>query len=288
MTAVEASCPACGGGASVARSEWFGDLALLRCPACRTEWVHPQPSDARLAEIYGTEYYEPWSFEGRDGLDEMKRRTFRPVLDLCQLRSGGSILDVGCATGSFLSFASGRGLRSFGIDLNEHAVEEARRGVTGIQVHCGVLGDQPFEGQVFDAITMFDFIEHVRDPSAELSAARQRLAPAGRLAISTPRVDSIMRTLLRGAWPQYREEHLSYFSRKGLIQLLDRCGYSVESTRTTRKAVTLAYSYGQALAYPARVVTPAMKIAYRVLPLMRHTPVSVPFGEMTVVSTRRT
>jgi 2-polyprenyl-3-methyl-5-hydroxy-6-metoxy-1,4-benzoquinol methylase len=248
--------------------------------------VDPQPSDERLAQIYSADYYEPWSYEGPSGLDAMKRKTFAPLLDGCELPPGAALLDVGCATGTFLGFAAERGYRVFGIDLNAHAVEEAKARVPAAHVHAGTLGDEPFEGQRFDAIVMIDFIEHVRDPRAELIAAASRLAPNGRIAMSTPRVDSVTRRLARRSWPQYREEHLTYFSLEGIRRLLEGTGLKVLTTKPTLKAITLGYAYGQAHAYPVKVVTPLTTAAYRALPFARHSPIRLPFGEMTVISTR--
>jgi SAM-dependent methyltransferase len=216
----------------------------------------------------------------------MKRRTFGPLLDRCALEPGASILDVGCATGSFLRFAADRGLKTYGVDLNEQAILEAAALVPDGSFYAGTLADDPFPGRSFDAIAMNDFIEHVREPRAELSFAAARLARGGRLAISTPRADSLTRRLLKGAWPQYREEHLTYFSRDGLRTLLEECGLRVVVSAITRKAVTLGYVYGQAKAYPAPVITPVTAGAYKALPFARNTTMRLPFGEMTVIAVR--
>jgi 2-polyprenyl-3-methyl-5-hydroxy-6-metoxy-1,4-benzoquinol methylase len=286
MSSLGTGCPACAGTPVVAQDEWFGTSRLLRCSRCNTEWVDPQPTDEQLAQIYDADYYEPWSYEGPTGLEAMKRKTFAPLLDGCELAPGAAVLDVGCATGTLLGFAAERGHRVFGIDLNAHAVEAAMSRVPAAQVHAGTLEDEPFDGQLFDAIVMVDLIEHVRDPRAELVAAASRLAPNGRIAMSTPRVDSVTRRLARRSWPNYREEHLTYFSLEGLRRLLEGTGLRVLTAKPTLKAITLAYAYGQARAFPVKVVTPLTTAAYKALPFARHSPVRLPFGEMTVISTR--
>ena len=53
-----ATCPACGSTAThLIKPQLYGDCALLRCDACGSELLSPQPSDARLTEIYGPDYY---------------------------------------------------------------------------------------------------------------------------------------------------------------------------------------------------------------------------------------
>jgi hypothetical protein len=36
----------------------IGEYPLLRCKACGLEWLSPQPDDAVLGEIYGSQYHE--------------------------------------------------------------------------------------------------------------------------------------------------------------------------------------------------------------------------------------
>lgn len=278
-------CPGClGAKAALVRASAFGQSSLFRCTTCGTECLRPQPDDLRLAEIYGPNYYAPWAAEDPEIVDAMKRATFAPLLDACGLCAGTTVLDLGCATGSLLAEVSRRGARGYGIDLNAEAIKAAEQRVPDARLHTGVAADQPFPGVIFDAVVMIDFLEHVRDPESELQLARQRMRPGAKLVISTPRVDSLVRRAAGRRWPQYREEHLTYFSRPGITALLDRCGLVVERIAATRKVLTLAYAYGQALAYPVPVLTQLTKVAYRSLPVLRHRTFGVSLGEMTVVA----
>ena len=281
-------CPACGSEViEVVRSSVWGAVALLSCDRCGTEFVDPQPSDERLAEIYSPDYYEPWNYERPEVVKVMKQLTFEPALIAAGLAPGARLLDVGCATGDLAALASTKGFEAFGIDLNEAAIARAREAVPNGRFHVGLLDDEPFDGVRFDAITMFDFIEHVRDPEHEVRAAVRRLADGGRLVISTPRVDSLTRRLTGRAWPQYREEHLTYFSAIGIRALLQRAGMVVTRLTSTKKMLTPAYLYGQAVAYPIPVATPLIKATWRYLPLPKHRPIGLRFGEMTVLAQRR-
>src|SRR5207302_11006565 len=94
----------------------------------------------------------------------------------------------------------------------------------------------------------------------------------------------LLRRAMGRRWPQYREEHLTYFSRRGVTALLDRCGLRVERIAATRKVLTLAYAYGQAVSYPVPVLTQLTTAAYRLLPALRHRTFGVSLGEMTVVA----
>jgi 2-polyprenyl-3-methyl-5-hydroxy-6-metoxy-1,4-benzoquinol methylase len=270
-----------------ARHPGFGDARIWRCRACATEYASPQPSDERLSEIYSADYYDAWHLESPDVLRSMKAMTFQPLVDEIERGGAKTVLDVGCAHGEFLRSIDAAGYELFGVDRNATAIAAAAAAVPSAAFHAGTLEDEPFGDQRFDAITMIDFIEHVRDPEAELRHAAARLESGGRLLISTPRTDSAIARVTGRNWPQYREEHLVYFSLPGLSAVLQRAGLVMTRSFATRKAVTPAYVYGQATIHPLPVVTPVAKTMWRILPLARVGPRRLWFGEMTVVAERQ-
>jgi SAM-dependent methyltransferase len=272
----------------IVRTRPWAGVDLWSCARCGTEFLDPQPSDVRLAEIYGPSYYEPWGEEGAEGVRRMKRLTMAPILQAAKVGRGVRVLDVGCATGHLVSLAAEQGAEAYGLDLNEAAVEQAAKAVPEARFAAGTLADEPFPGVQFDAVLMVDLLEHVRDPAAELAATRDRMAIGGRLVVSTPRVDSLTRQALGSAWPQYREEHLTYLTTDGARALLDRTGFALAEVRPTTKAVTPAYLYGQATAYPLPVLTPALRGVWPVVPgWPKHVPLRLRFGEMTLVAVPR-
>ena len=87
-------------------------------------------------------------------------------------------------------------------------------------------------------------------------------------------------------WPQYREEHLAYLSRAGVVAMMSRAGLRIEAIGPTHKTLTLAYAYGQMATYPVPGLRALTNVAYRSLPGLRHRPIRVGLGEMTVVARR--
>jgi len=278
-------CPGCRGDQRQPTGRFFNGPQLWRCLLCSTEFLSPQPTDARLDEIYGPDYFEPWAISDDPSVADLKRRTFAPIIEASGARPGDALLDIGCATGVLVGQAISGGMTGYGIDLNEHAIKEARSAVPQGKFAHGLLQDDPFPGATFDAITMVDLIEHVRHPEEELRGVVERLRPGGKLVISTPRVDSMLRKILRSAWPQYREEHLSYFSRHGMEAVLQRAGLTVRSMQATTKTLNLGYIHRHAQAFPMRAITPMVRLTYSIAPFARSLPVKVRLGEMTVVAT---
>lgn len=281
---VTAQCPACCSATVSVREAFYGRSGVVRCSSCRTEALHPQPTDQRLAEIYGDDYYAIWGLEADPSVEAMKQSTFDWILGRHRLSAGAQILDLGCATGFLLALAKQRGVVPFGIDLNPVAIESCRRTVPGASVHLGTLADEPFPGVSFDAVYMVDVLEHVRNPRAELSLIRRRLVPRGVVVISSPSIDSLSRKLMGWRWIQYREEHLTYFSREGLVRLLHDTGFETIDTRSTRKTITLGYAYRHLQKYPHPLLTPVSSVLWRCLPLARSIRCPFNLGEVTVVA----
>ena len=282
------TCPACGVSVGALSGRLgFGSSRYLRCTGCHSEFLSPQPDDARLAAIYSPDYYEPWKWEDADVVRTMKAHTFRRALRLLNPEAGTHLLDVGCAQGELAEVALSMGLTVTGVDLNAGAIETAKARVRDANFVCGEL-EPSVVGTGWDVVTMFDFIEHVRSPTGTLSAAAQVLAADGVLLISTPRAGSAVHQLTRRFWPQYREEHLVLFSLLGLQAALRDAGMRIVKAVPTTKYVSFAYLLGQAAAYgPAPTRTAARRArvilkagaAHRLLPMR--------FGEMTVLAAKR-
>jgi SAM-dependent methyltransferase len=281
------ACPACGHRRYLVPCRIrFGASGLMRCPSCRTEFLEPPPNPTRLAEIYGRAYYEPWDWEDEAVVKKMKARTFRRALRYASFRPGARLLDVGCARGEFAETATAMGLDVTGIDVNSDAIARARQRVPEAVFHCAQLAPGTPPG-VWDLVTMFDFIEHVDDPVETLRVAATALAPSGQILISTPRAGSLGHRLAGRWWPEYREEHLVLFSRKGLGISLARAGLGITAIVSTVKYASTAYLLGQAVEYGPQSMQPIARRARALLTLpVTHAPLPLRFGEMTVVSSR--
>lgn len=279
-------CPACDGSTILIRDRFLGISSIIRCRDCGTESLHPQTDDARLKEIYSQDYFDHWGIDWDQSLIPMKRRKFTWLLDNYGFQPGARLLDLGCATGFFLELMESRGFQPYGIDINDFAIQNCRELIPSAAVHAGVIADRPFEEATFDGVFMIDMIEHVRDPQKELRMVAERLSLGGVVVISTPRLDSLHRTWMRWTWWHYKQEHLTYFTFKGLTTLLGSVGLRVVKSRSTVKFVTLGYLFRNLQAYPHFLLTPLSSFLFKLLPFLRTLIFPLRLGEMTVVARR--
>jgi hypothetical protein len=88
---------------------------------------------------------------------------------------------------------------------------------------------------------MWDVIEHVNNPSAEIAQARCLLKPGGWLVLHTMDISSPIARLMGRRWPWLMDMHLYYFSQKTLAQLLQQNGFNVVCSGTQGRYLRLGY-----------------------------------------------
>jgi 2-polyprenyl-3-methyl-5-hydroxy-6-metoxy-1,4-benzoquinol methylase len=149
--------------------------------------------------------------------------------------SGRRVLDVGCAGGYLAERLVAQGNTVVGLEVDPAAAARAERFCERVLVGDVETIELPFEPGSFDVVLCGDVLEHLRDPGVFLARVRPLLAPRGRLVLTTPNVANwaIRLSLLFGRW-RYGDKgildrtHTHLFTRKTLVETLDRAGYRIE------------------------------------------------------------
>jgi 2-polyprenyl-3-methyl-5-hydroxy-6-metoxy-1,4-benzoquinol methylase len=238
------ACPACDAGGSVT-SFALQNYDVQRCVLCGLLFLNPQPSDDVLREVYSPSY----SLGASDPdavrmVTQIKRMTARTYLDqIVRYMGKGSatLLDVGCGGGELLAEADRLGFDVRGVDLSPHAAAAANGLVGRDVVVCSALEDAGLPDGSFDVCVCTDVIEHVRDPVGLLNHMHRVLKPGGVLLLVTPAVDSGIARWLRRFWFEFKIEHLHYFGRATIGNVLARTGFREVELSATRKVMTLEY-----------------------------------------------
>ena len=95
------------------------------------------------------------------------------------------LLEIGCSHGGFLGLAELAGFRVTGIELNPWVADFARQSF-GVDVRTGPIERQGFQRGSFDAICMFDVLEHLARPCQDTKCCAHALTPNGVLLVQTP------------------------------------------------------------------------------------------------------
>jgi len=192
----------------------------------KTKWrslVGPAPLDEF------DDYDEYWDRRGPAG----SHVYYRWIAAADLLPDEGTLLDVGCGDGGFLSYLRTRrpNLGCKGVDISERSVELTRRAGFEAEVVDPLREDL---GGPFDCITCFEVLEHV--PDAEVLLRKMRDACRGQLLATVPNVGYIgcrLRLGLFGRFPLtccvcHVKEHVRFWTVRDFRQWAEHEGWRVE------------------------------------------------------------
>ncbi len=241
----DARCPVCTGSNAALRYR-ITDFRVYTCSACDVVYLWPQIDDDAVRDLFERLYTagqstlpelgDYYQFTYEDTPDNPLVDTYETWLDaLERVRAPGRILDIGCGTGLFLAVARRRGWEPYGVDDCDAATRHAR-GHFGLDVWDGQFTDVAARGLRFDAITMWDIIEHSRAPVSLLETACDVLSADGVIGVSTPNQRSILDVVAGGLYRVsggaitrplekfYIDQHFLYFDESTLTRAFADAG----------------------------------------------------------------
>jgi SAM-dependent methyltransferase len=238
------SCPVCGAARTRGKLR-KGDIEILECPVCGLAFWTP-PADFRPTRVYDAAYFAGGrvdrGYDDYGDLEASLRLNFARRLARIPLPgSGARLLDVGAAYGFAVDEARRAGWDATGLEISAPA---ARRGaaVARGRVVVADAAAAPFANGRFDAVTLWDVLEHLPDPHAAVSEMARLLRPGGRLALSTGDVGSWLARASGARWHLYTiPEHVFFYTRPSLRALLEAHGFRVVSMRAEGATYTLGY-----------------------------------------------
>jgi 2-polyprenyl-3-methyl-5-hydroxy-6-metoxy-1,4-benzoquinol methylase len=164
---------------------------------------------------------------------------------LARVRAGERVLDVGCGEGQFAAELARAGAVVVAADAAAEPLRRARAACPGLETLLLPLdGEWPLADASFDAVWAGEVIEHVADTGAWLSQVRRVLKPRGVLLLSTPGHPLALRlrlALSARAFAAHFDplgDHVRFYTRAGLRELLEGFGFADVSIRTAGRPVS--------------------------------------------------
>src|SRR5262249_35997034 len=220
-------CPLCGGEKAlrfVAATDPLGEpgtlFQVVRCQACGLCYTNPRPDPASIGFFYPADYGPHHRKQARRltlpflSRRESDRRTL-------PWHGEGRLLDYGCGRGAFLDRMARRGWQVLGIDFSETAVASVRENYN-LPPLLGTLPHPALGPSSLDVVTMWHVLEHLPDPLHTLRHAREVLAPAGKLCVEVPALDSWAYRVFGPDWFGLElPRHLTHFTSDTLRAMLE-------------------------------------------------------------------
>lgn len=203
----------------------FSAGRLWRCPACLLVMRDPVPSDEELLAIYRAADPAAMGYRFEDNAGWCRARSV--LISALSPGEGAKILDVGCHSGAFLA-ALPSAWKRYGIEAEGRPAAQARsqHGIEIIGERIEGIGPEWLG--TFDALTLFDVLEHLPDPRQALLKAAELVKPGGLLLFSTGDFDAwTWRVLGRGHWYLQTPQHLTVLSRAYVTRLVVERGWKL-------------------------------------------------------------
>jgi SAM-dependent methyltransferase len=134
-----------------------------------------------------------------------------------------------------LAWAAARGARTYGVDISEPIVLQARAAFDRQPLHAAVgdVRDLPFADASFDAVYSMGTIEHFDETERAVAEIVRVLKPGGRAIIGVPnRHDPFLRPVLATALQAFGLYGYGYeksYSRRALRRMLNNAGLVVRA-----------------------------------------------------------
>ncbi|WP_269542228.1 class I SAM-dependent methyltransferase [Cerasicoccus fimbriatus] len=198
------------------------DLDLVQCKDCGTiTYEGDDPVFGYTSDKFIHEYWIHYAQCGA-GISSMAE-------PLHQANCAGSFLDVGCGFGFMVDYwQTTTGASSDGMELSKYG--HIGKEKLNITIHHALLGECPeVDNRYFDIVYASEVIEHVTDPKAFVMALKERLAPGGRVVLTTPSSNAVTdsevndTTRIAALSPYF---HYFIASRKSLEDLLKAAGFA--------------------------------------------------------------
>jgi 2-polyprenyl-3-methyl-5-hydroxy-6-metoxy-1,4-benzoquinol methylase len=234
-----------------------GEFPIVKCNSCGLMRTNPRPAPQSMGRYYPDDYgpylgtqVSTTGTESSSFARKMRRSIVNAIFkfntQLLPPLEPGRMLEVGCASGSFLHKMAMENWLVQGIEFSEKAAKEASK--LGYHVHAGALETAQQPDELFDLIVGWMVLEHLHEPIAGLKKLRECAKPDGWLVLSVPNAGSTEFRLFKDKWyALHLPNHLYHFSPKTIKKVLEASGWSIEKIHHQRVLGNMIASAGYAL-----------------------------------------
>ena len=211
-------------------------FVVSRCENCKAVFLKGIKVDKNYyKKYYELGYYDQTGIKAGSLLDKIlsfmsklsiqrKERLIRSAVDKKNRKI--AILDVGCGSGNFLLALDSSKFDRFGTEINKEGFEIGEK--RGLRIFFGDLNKISFGKKKFDAISLWQVLEHVEEPVKLLNKINKLLTPRGVLIFQVPNTDGLGFRIGRKNWFHLDSpRHLILYNPKSIAALCVATGFKI-------------------------------------------------------------
>lgn len=241
-----------------------GEFTVIRCKTCGLMRTNPRPTPETIG-LYYPDTYGPYQFT--KVTEDRKLNKPRPVwkrlvtqifefnTERIPAINPGKMLEIGCASGSFMHCMAKTGWDVEGIEFSPQAAEAARS--LGHPVYTGSVETAPEPKQPYDLVVGWMVLEHLHDPILSLKKLHRWTKPGGWLVVSVPDAGALEFRIFKHNWyGLHLPNHLYHYTPITLDKVLKCSRWSMQKVYHQRVLNNLVASIGcvmQDMSYDKKV-----------------------------------
>jgi hypothetical protein len=219
----------------------YGKGKVFQCDFCGLAWLKDNRTQKQLNEYYAKEYRKKHTpskglktnpdeiFSASCGhyQEERLNNIMRELKPKLSGKAFTSLLEVGSSAGQFLIEAGNVFNEIYGVELDSKCAKFCEKLLQLEKGHI-VNNIKRFEGKKFDVITLFQVLEHVKNPLEFIEGLKQYMDKDSYIAIEVPNLNDAL--LSEYELPNYKQfyfhkAHLWYFNYDTLNMLMSKLGF---------------------------------------------------------------
>jgi 2-polyprenyl-3-methyl-5-hydroxy-6-metoxy-1,4-benzoquinol methylase len=230
-----------------------GEFTVLRCVTCGLQRTSPRPTPQTISHYYPADYGPYLGTQVMNGgvavnglkasAIEFGKRLFDTKATSLPNLKPGRLLEIGCASGSYLHHMAQRGWEVEGIEFSPTAAQSAQ--ALGYKVDIGALETVEKPAHSYDLIVGWMVLEHLHQPVQSLRKLAQWARTDAALVVSVPNAGSAESRIFGRHWYALQlPTHLFHYSAASITKLMQTSGWEVVRILHHRNIGNLVASTG--------------------------------------------
>lgn len=208
------ACPLCGGHRLYYQFS-IDDSRLVRCTDCGLLIMNPHPDDSVLRKREQDFQKFIHDHKMKSDIADLVKQTYLDYLGvLLKSPDCTKLLLIGQAE-EFIRMANDFGFEVSNVPLSSLIYDKSN----------DFVSSEFARPRFYDACVLLDIFEHIKDPPAFLMRIKNSMKQDGVLLLSTPNLNSWYAKRLKTNWPEFKTEHLFYYNKSTLENLLAKSGF---------------------------------------------------------------
>lgn len=204
-------------------------FSVVECKHCSFTFIPPYFRKQVSYENYKDEAVAEAVRKGNNWV-KIERHKLRYQL-IQRYKKNGTLFDLGAGWGHFMLTGKMLGYDVYGIEISEQPYLYAKNDLNLLVDHLNFF-EMP-ENKKFDIITLWDVLEHIDKAQDVIAKCSNLTVEGGYIVIQVPQIDSYFAKKHKGNWKMMGLDHVNYFGKKTITQLLEKHGYHIETIKSS-------------------------------------------------------